>query len=118
MGEPYRGEIYETNLNPIKGSEIKGIKRPVLIVQNHLVTKRVMSIIGIPFTKNIKRRRWPFTVFVKKDNLNGLKKDSVLLCHQIRVLDKSRLGKKIGEMSEDKLTEVENAILYTLGINV
>ncbi len=116
MINPVRGEIYRANLEPARGTEIKGIARPILIIQNNDITKYVRSVIAIPFTKNIKRKEWPFTVLVEKNEDNGLEEDSVLLCHQIRVLDKSRLKEKMGEISEDKLMEIEEALLFTLGI--
>lgn len=114
--DPIRGDIYEVNLEPVKGREIEGTGRPVLIVQNDLITKKVTTIIGVPFTKNIKRKEFPYTVFIKKESSNGLKCDSVLLCHQIRVLDKSRLNKKLGHISEKQLIEVDEKLLFTLGI--
>lgn len=118
MKRPKRGEIYRANLEPVKGSEIKGVSRPVLIIQNDVVTECIQSVVAIPFTKNIKRKKWPFTVFVKKNEDNRLEEDSVLLCHQIRVLDNSRLMKRMGELSEEKISEVERVLLFTLGVEI
>ncbi len=118
MKRPKRGEIYRANLEPVKGSEIKGVFRPVLIIQNNTVTDRVRSVVAIPFTKTVKRKRWPFTVFVEKNKDNGLEEDSVLLCHQIRALDNARLTKRIGDLSEEKISEVERTLLFTLEIEI
>jgi len=87
MINPVRGEIYRANLEPARGTEIKGIARPILIIQNNDITKYVRSVIAIPFTKNIKRKEWPFTVLVEKNEDNGLEEDSVLLCHQMGFLE-------------------------------
>jgi len=46
----------------------------------------------------------------------GLRSTSVLLCHQIRVLDRSRLLEHVGTLLPSHLAEVERAVLFTLGI--
>ena len=45
----------------------------------------------------------------------GLTQDSVALCHQMRVLDKTRLRNKIGEVNPELLVQLENNVLFTLG---
>ena len=42
--------------------------------------------------------------------------ESVLLCHQLRVLDETRLDYKPGKISEQMMAEAEICVLYTLGI--
>ena len=118
MLNPARGDIYLANLEPVKGTETEGTSRPVLIVQNNSITKNFLTIIGIPFTKNLDRSKLPSTVLIKKDTTNRLAVDSVLLCHQIRTLDKSRLVKRLGQISEKQLTEVDEKLLFTLGIQL
>ncbi|MBF0378094.1 MAG: type II toxin-antitoxin system PemK/MazF family toxin [Desulfamplus sp.] len=44
---------------------------------------------------------------------SGLKKDSIILCHQIRTLDKARLIKKIGEVT-DSITQKQIRVLQTI----
>jgi mRNA interferase MazF len=46
----------------------------------------------------------------------GLMSDSVALCHQLRVLDKSRLQRKLGELSQESMTGVEAIVLLTTGM--
>jgi hypothetical protein len=46
----------------------------------------------------------------------GLTKDSVALCHQLRVLDGTRLLKRLGSISNQTLVAVESAVLFTTGI--
>jgi len=46
----------------------------------------------------------------------GLKHDSVALCHQIQVRGKARLLNRLGELSEDRLGEIEECLLDILGL--
>ena len=45
----------------------------------------------------------------------GLSRHSVALCHQMRVLDQSRLVTQLGHVS-DILAEVERVVAFTLGM--
>ncbi|ATV04704.1 hypothetical protein JMUB7536_23260 [Staphylococcus aureus] len=44
-------------------------------------------------------------------------KDSVILLEQIRTLDKKRLKEKLTYLSDDKMKEVDNALMISLGLN-
>ena len=46
----------------------------------------------------------------------NLSQDSVALAHQLRVIDKARIGKPIGALSADFLARLAEIILATLGI--
>jgi mRNA interferase MazF len=46
----------------------------------------------------------------------GLAHDSVVLCHQLRVLDQTRLQRKLGTVSQAVMTTIEQCVLFTLGI--
>lgn len=87
-----RGEIWLADLNPTRGSEQAGV-RPVLIFQNDLLSKFTATVLVIPFMTNLRRASLPSGVLIQK-GAGGLEKDSVALCHQLRVLDKTRLQQK------------------------
>ena len=74
------------NLNPARGSEQSG-KRPDIIFQNDLINKFTTTLLTIPLTTNLRRAVLPSCVKVAKGE-GGLDRDSVVLCHQMRVLDK------------------------------
>lgn len=109
-----RGEIWLADLNPVRGSEQAGV-RPVLIFQNDTVGKFTTTVITLPLTTNLRRAALTSCVAINKGE-GGLSEDSVVLCHQLRVLDKTRLQRKLGEISQTKLTEIEDCVLFTLGI--
>ena len=89
-----RGEIWFANLNPPRGSEQAGL-RPVLIFQNDTINRFTTTVLAIPFTTNLRRAALPSCVRVAQGE-GGLEMDSVVLCHQLRVLDRSRLQRKLG----------------------
>ena len=88
-----RGEIWLANLNPIRGSEQAGT-RPVLIFQNDTINRFTTTFLSIPLTTNLRRASLPSCLAIPQGE-GGLTKDSVALCHQLRVLDGARLLKEL-----------------------
>ena len=109
-----RGEVWLASLNPTRGSEQAGI-RPVLIFQNNQINKYSSTVLAIPFTTNLKRAALPSCIQVAKGE-GGLTSESVALCHQLRVLDKTRLKKALGEVSQTTMTAIEAKVVFTMGI--
>lgn len=111
-----RGDVYLADLNPVKGSEQAG-QRPVLIYQNNrlLQVPTSRTVIVIPFTTNLKLQKLPSCLLVPA-NEGGLRQDSVALCHQIRALDRSGLISYWGSLPESRLTEIDQIVLYTIGV--
>ena len=46
----------------------------------------------------------------------GLSKDSVILLEQVRTIDKKRLKEKMGHLDDGTMSNVNNAILVSLGL--
>ncbi len=109
-----RSEVWLADLNPTRGSEQAGT-RPVLIFQNDLLNKFTTTVLTIPFTTNLRRASLPSCLKVSKGE-GGLTSDSVALCHQLRVLDKTRLQRKLGELSEETMAAIESRVIFTMGI--
>ena len=59
--------------------------------------------------------RFPFCAPVSASE-GGLLSDSVALCHQVRVADKSRLVRRLGQLPEAVMVKVEQAMYVTLGL--
>ncbi len=108
-----RGEIWIATLDPTQGSEQAGV-RPIIIFQNDTISRYTTTVISIPLTTNLRRVSLPSSVFIPSGE-GGLTQDSVALCHQMRVLDKTRLRNKIGEVNPETLVKLENNVLFTLG---
>ena len=108
-----RGEIWLANLDPTKGSEQAGT-RPIIIFQENTISKFTSTIITIPLTTNLRRAALPSCLLISGGQ-GGLNQDSVALCHQLRVLDKTRLIKRLGQLDINAIAELERTILFTLG---
>jgi len=109
-----RGEVWLANLDPTRGSEQAG-SRPVLVFQNDSINRFTSTYLTIPLTTNLRRASLPSCVFIPKGE-GGLSSDSVALCHQLRVLDRTRLGRRLGELSDELMTEIEGCIAFTTGM--
>jgi mRNA interferase MazF len=109
-----RGEIWLADLNPTRGSEQAGI-RPVLIFQNDVINKFTTTVLAIPLTTNLRRASLPSCLQISQGE-GGLTSDSVALCHQLRVLDKTRLQRKLGTVNQETLLAIEDCVIFTMGI--
>ncbi len=108
------GEIYLADLGSTRGSEQAG-RRPVLVFQNDLISRFTRTVVCIPLTTNLRRAQLPSCLLLQAGE-GGLARDSVLLCHQLRVLDQSRLVTRLGQVSDSILTEIDRVVVFTLGI--
>lgn len=108
-----RGEMYYADLSPVVGSEQGGV-RPVLVVQNDVGNKYSPTIIAAAITSKINKAKLPTHIELAAKDY-GLPKDSVVLLEQLRTLDKTRLGEKIGEIPKSMMSKINDALLISLG---
>jgi mRNA interferase MazF len=110
-----RGEIVLVNLDPSVGRE-QAKTRPCLVLQTDLMRVAPMKVIA-PITdiENIKGNILPFMVRVSKGD-GGLKKDSVILLHQIRVVDESRFVEVWGKVKPATLDQAVDALKFVIDI--
>ncbi len=111
-----RWKIYLANLDPVVGSE-QGKTRPVLIISEEEINQLLSIVNALPLTSfKPGRKIYPNEVFLPVD-VSGLPKDSIVLCFQIRTLDKKRLIKQIGEITDEELKEeIKDSLSFQLGI--
>ena len=109
-----RGDIVMCDLNPVVGTEQSGV-RPVVILQINRANAVSPHTIIAPFTTKIRRALLPSHVFVSA-GAGGLNQDSVVLCEQIRVIDKRRITKVLGHLEEHYLEEIAMALCTILGL--
>lgn len=105
-----RGQIYRVNLEPTKGSEQQGVARPCLIFSITPLNVRLRQVGVVPLSTSAKVLP-PVVVGVPSAGPN-----SVALCHQLRTIDKMRIGKCLGEMSPADLVAVESAVRQVYGL--
>lgn len=110
-----RGEIYRASLPSTIGSE-QGGTRPVLVIQNDIGNKFSTTVIVAAITSKINKSGLPTHVVVNPDCKNKLTDTSLILLEQIKTLDKKRFISKIGTLSDEDLSKVNDAILVSLSL--
>ena len=111
-----RGEIYLINLSNNIGSEQGGI-RPAVIVQNELGNIHSPTTLICPLTSKHKNMAVTHVDLTPSDA--DILKDSIVLCEQVRVIDKTRIVKKLGEIvNVKKIEDINQKILISFGIEV
>ena len=112
--EVQRGDIFIADLNPVVGSEQGGI-RPVVIVQNDRGNRCSPTVICAAMTSRLGKNDLPTHVWVSARD-SGLRSDSLVLCEQIRTIEKKRLKGRAGRIAGLALARVDEALLAAMGI--
>ena len=107
-----RGEIWVVNFNPGRGSEQKGI-RPALVLQNDVGNVHAATTIVAAITTTTKK--YPVTVLLGGDE-GGLKDASMVNLAHLLTIDKTRLRKRLGALSTNRMSDVDEAIRVSLGL--
>lgn len=111
-----RGDIFSVDFGIPLGSE-QGGQRPALVIQNDVGNRSSETTIIAAITSRIYDVPYPFHVRISPRE-SGLSVESTIKLEQVRTVSKLRLIKLIGKLSKDKLKEVDEALKYSLGIEV
>jgi len=99
---PERWSVWLANLDPVIGSE-QGRTRPVLILSDTRLNQTLPVVNALPITSRKRNRRiYPNEALIPA-GIAGLDLESIVLCYQIRTLDKQRLIRNLGTLREIKL---------------
>ena len=110
--------IYRANLEPVVGSE-QGKSRPVVIISEDEINNLLSVVNVLPITTRKESRKIYPNEALLEIGSSDLPNESIVLCYQIRTLDKQRLSVSFGEIkSEEKQNEILNALCFQLGINM
>ena len=107
-----RGDVYYADLSPVVGSEQGGV-RPVVVVQNDKGNRYSKTIIVAPISKKMSKPPIPTHVIFSDDSLSYV---SMILCEQLRTIDKKRLGQWICTLDEKTLEKINRSIRVSLSI--
>ena len=107
-----RGDVYYADLSPVVGSEQGGV-RPVVVVQNDKGNRYSKTIIVAPISKKMSKPPIPTHVIFSDDSLSYV---SMILCEQLRTIDKKRLGQWICTLDNKTLEKINRAIRVSLSI--
>lgn len=110
---PSRGEVWNIDLNPVRGREQAG-RRPCLIVSVDLFNQGPAELVVIlPITS--KRKNIPLHVELQPPE-GGLKVISHIKCEDIRSASRDRLSERIGNISSETMTLVEDRLRILLDL--
>ena len=98
-------EIVLVNLDPTIGSEIKKT-RPCVIISPNEMNANLRTVTIAPMTT--KSRKYPTRIKIKHNNKTGW-----VVIDQIRTIDKVRVVKKFGSLSEKEIRECKDVIRET-----
>jgi mRNA interferase MazF len=113
LHEVKRGDMYFADLSPAVGSEQSGL-RPVLVVQNNRGNRHSPTVVVAAISGKRKKLRLPTHVVLSANC--GLTVPSVVLCEQLRTLDKCRLQEYIGALDTATMIDVYYALAASVGL--
>jgi mRNA interferase MazF len=97
-----RWSVWRANLDPVVGSE-QGLTRPVLVVSQTALNDILPVVNVLPITSRKGGRRIYPNEALLPAGTAGLTLESIVLCYQIRTLDKRRLGRMFGTLDDETL---------------
>ena len=112
-----RGQIYEIDWNPARGSEQAGV-RPGLVIQNDIANSVSLYPVTIVCAVSSKLKGYPSMVRVTPSPENGLTDISEVNSAQIITVQKDRLGLLLGRLSSADLAQVDEKLAYMLSIPI
>ena len=89
-----RFDVFLVNLDPTVGSEIRKT-RPCVVISPDEMNRYIATVIIAPMTT--RGKQYPTRVVCQFQGKNGQ-----IVLDQIRIVDKNRLVKKLGRISEDE----------------
>ena len=110
---PKRGEVWLVNWNPARGSEQAG-RRPALVIQNDIGNSKSPTTIVAAISSSV--GIYPMNVQINPPE-GGLNHPSIIKTSQILTISKERLEKRLGQLSKERLDDVESAIKLSLALS-
>jgi mRNA interferase MazF len=112
----YQWNIFMADLDPTIGSE-QGRTRPVLVISDEEINRILPVVNVLPITsRKVNRQIYANEVLISP-GIGGLYVESIILCYQIRTLDKKRLKRNLGKIDDLVIQEeIINSLCFQLGI--
>jgi mRNA interferase MazF len=111
-----RWSVWLANLDPVVGSE-QGKTRPVLVISDTRLNQILPVVNVLPVTSRKAHRRIYPNEAALPAGTAGLTAQPIVLCYQIRTLDKQRLIKFLGSLDDGNLrTSITAALQFQLAI--
>src|SRR5438128_12699212 len=109
-----QGEVYWLRFGPAKGSVPAG-RRPALVVQHDRFNRSAISTTVVAaITSSLRLGAMPGNVRLRRGEA-GLPRQSVVNVSQIRTIDRTRLGNRVGSLGAGKMRDVLKGLALLLG---
>jgi mRNA interferase MazF len=92
-------EVYWISLDPSQGSEMAKT-RPCVVVSPNEINQFLRTVVIIPITSTLKNYPWRVSCIISS-------KEGSIAADQVKVVDKNRIGAKIGALSKSEITELK-----------
>jgi mRNA interferase MazF len=102
-----RGEVFLVNFDPTLRAEAKKT-RPAVVVSNDINNTHSPIVSISPITSNV-TKVYSFEVEIPS-GVGGLKSRSKIMVNQTRAVDKIRLIKRLGPLSEKIMLDINQAL--------
>ena len=107
MASIKRGDVFLVNFDPTVGAEARKT-RPALVVSNDINNLNSPIVSISPITSNV-TRVYSFEVEIRPGT-GGLRTRSKVMINQTRAVDKVRLIKRLGRLSQEIMAQVDSAL--------
>ena len=108
-----RQDVFLVNFDTTVGAEAKK-NRPALVVSNNINNAHSPIVSISPITSNV-TRVYSFEVEVSAGT-GGLRTRSKVMVNQTRAVDKARLIKRLGNLPDEIMEEINNALKLHYGL--
>ena len=109
-------QLYFLNLNPVIGSEQAGVRPCIVISADYTNGLNQVTVLPITSMKASYTTIYPNEVFLPKE-ISKLPKDSVVLAHQMRAVDKQRLINYVDTLTDTEyIQKIQDAIKFQLDL--
>ena len=99
-----RGDVLLVGLPASDRREQSG-RRPAVAVQTDVAGEPMLMV--APITSNLSALRFKFAVQIEPSKENGLDLASVVMIFQMRSIDKGRILKKLGKLSDEDIDKID-----------
>ncbi len=109
-----RGDIVLVNFNPQKRTQEVAKIRPAIIVSDSELNEILDLVTVVAMTTNLINDAEPLRIRITKRE--KLQEDSDAMIEQLRSVAKSRIGERLGKVSQEEMEKIEDGIRKMLNL--
>ncbi len=109
-----RGDIVLVNFNPQKRAQEVAKIRPAIIVSDSELNEILDLVTVVAMTTNLIDDAEPLRIRIAKRE--KLQEDSDAMIEQLRSVAKSRIGERLGKVSQEEMEKIEEGVRKMLNL--